>query len=178
MSALSTALPVLVSAASGAAAGGLTSLLVGPSKAEREERGKRRIEGRSAVGKALTDFRYEYKMARLQRLEGQPVSADEIFKSALRLAAVTNSAMRSLSALERTGLRRRVSSIVGIEMIGLARLQPDCAKETTSTLLQMTAEKYRRDPQVSIQQLTEVDPSDGTWDILSNRIDKLARKYP
>lgn len=170
--------PVLISAVSGAAAGGLASILVGASKAEREERGKRRIEVRSEVGRTLRAFRYEYKQARLQRLEKQLVSTEAVFKSALELAATTNSAVQILAMFERVNLRRRVASVVGVEMIGLANLQPDCTGEITNAALQMTAEKYRRDPRVSIQQLIEIDPLAPNWGSVLRRIERLARKYP
>ncbi len=169
---------VLISAAAGATAGGLTGILVGASKAEREERGKRRIEARSEVGKALRAFRHEYKQARLQRLEEQPAPIGALFKAALQLAVATNTAIRVLPMFERLHIRRKVASVIGVEMIGLANLQPDGADIVTNAALHMTVEKYRRDPQVSIQELVEIDPIGSTWDNLLSRIERLARKYP
>ncbi|MBF6298988.1 hypothetical protein IU459_15755 [Nocardia amamiensis] len=169
---------IVLSTVSGATAGGVVNILAGSTKAEREERGKRRIDARADVGKSLRTFRHEYRRARLQRLENQTVEVDQVFKAALQLASATNTAMRALSAIERLRLRRGVASVIGAETIGLANLQPDGAEEIDGAALHMAAEKYRRDPQVSIRQLIELDPTEPSWDLRSNRIERLARKYP
>jgi hypothetical protein len=173
-----TVLPVLISAITGATAGGLTSILIGPTKAEREERGKRRIEARSELARALRAFRYEYRQARLQRLENQTVSTEAVFTSALRLATATSAALSVIPAFERLTLSKKITKVIGPEMLGLASLQPEPASEVTNTALHIIAEKYRRDPRMTIQKLTETDPLGSEWDTTQRRIDRLTRKYP
>ncbi|WP_306747236.1 hypothetical protein [Saccharothrix yanglingensis] len=169
--------PLVISAVTGATAGGLASIVVGPTKAEREERGKRRIEARSNLGKRLRAFRYEFKKARLLRLEGRAISDEAVFESALLLAIAANAAMQALPLFERLRIRRRIVATIGVEMLSLADFQIDSDGETVSAAVHMVTEKYRLDPRESIRRLTEVDPSEPVWDKLLKRIESLIRKY-
>ncbi|USX54122.1 hypothetical protein [Lentzea sp. HUAS12] len=167
----------VVSAIFGAISGGLTSLLIGARKAEREERGKRRIEARMKLGKAIRIYRHDYKKIRLLRLENQEVEVDALFASALELAISTNACSQLLSYSERVILRRRVASVIGFEMLVLADLQVEDADEVSTAALHMVAERCRVDPKETMRLLIEVEPTASVWDDILRRIERLARKY-
>ncbi|WP_143138899.1 hypothetical protein [Lentzea waywayandensis] len=167
----------VVSAVLGAVSGGLMSIVIGARKAEREEKGKRRVEARVALVKAIRAYRHDYKKARLLRLENQAVASEDLFSSALGLASSANALAQFLSFFGRTLLRRRVASVVGVEMLSLAELQVDGKDEVSVAALHMVAERCRADPRESMRLLVEVDPADLFWDDLLRRIERLSRKY-
>ncbi|MFS8104493.1 hypothetical protein LFM09_46050 [Lentzea alba] len=167
----------VVSAVLGAVSGGLTSILIGARKAEREEKGKRRVEARIALVKAIRLYRHDYKKVRLLRLENQPVTGENLFPSALGLANSANAFGQFLPLLGRALLRKRVASVVGAEMLSLAELQIEDGGEVSAAALHMVAERCRADPRESMRLLVEVDPADLLWDDLLRRIERLARKY-
>src|SRR5688572_25868837 len=90
----------LLSAMAGALSGGIVSVAIGSRKAEREERGKRRVDVRIRLGKAVRLYRHDYKKARLLRLENQAVEDTALLRASLDLAFSANACAQVLPLLE------------------------------------------------------------------------------
>jgi hypothetical protein len=174
-----TVVQVMTGAISGAAAGALAGLVVGPTKAEREERGKRRLQARIEIGAALKAFRYQLAMARLLRLERQPADEDAVLKMAYSLAHVAYSSAPLFGVSERWRLRRSVASLVGAELVTMASLQPDPVSGVSDAALAAVTAKYRRSPEESLRHMiSKASPLSAEWDRLTKASDRLTRRYP
>lgn len=68
--------------------------------------------------------------------------------------------------------------MIGTEMLGLGSFQPDGTDTASAAALHMVAEKYRRDPHLTVDRLIQLDPLDPAWDNTTRRIERLSRRYP
>lgn len=172
------ALQVLVSAGSGAIAGSVVSFIAGPTIAEREERGRRRIIVRQEIGRALQGFRYNLANSRLVLLEDQSPDADSLIKSAFDLADEVYAALPVIPRIERIKLRRAIGNLLGREMLEVARLRPRGESDVTDVASVSAALHYRSDPGSRLRNLLRLDPSAKEWDAAIRLGEKLSRKYP
>jgi hypothetical protein len=168
---------ILVSAGSGALAGSLVSIVTGPTIAEREERGRRRVAARQEIGRRLQDFRYKLANSRLALLESQPPNADELVGSAFGLAKEVYASLPIIPRIERARLRKAIGGLLGHEMLEVARLRPREDRELTDVASISAAMLYRSAPGSHLNALLELDPSSAEWESAMRRGERLSRKY-
>jgi hypothetical protein len=170
---------ILVSAGSGAIAGSLVSLITGPTLAEREERGRRRVTARQAIGRSLKDFRYQLTNARLALIENQTPKVDVLIKSGFDLAAEVYASLPVLPTFERRRLARATKRLLGPEMLEVARLRPteQVEPDITDAATIAAAMLYRSEPGAQLKSLAASSPFDKVWDTAIRGGEKLGRKY-
>jgi len=170
-------LQILVSAASGAIAGSLMSIITGPTQAEREERGRRRVAARQGIGRALQNFRYDLANTRLALLESQIPDTEALIKAAFELANEVYVALPVVSKIERNRLKRVINTLLGREMLEVARLRPHGKEDVTDVASVSAALHYRSTPGSHLRDLLGLDPLSREWDAAIRIGEKLSRKY-
>ncbi len=105
--------------------GGVVGLVIAPTKAEREERGRQRIDGRRRIASAIVQFQYEVAEARrnLYSLDGS-VDSDAFEGAAVTFTADIVKPADVLPWSERRYVRWRVRKLVGPGVMRTVELRP------------------------------------------------------
>lgn len=170
----------LIAAVFGMIGGAISNLAIGPKKAEREERGKRRIEARRDVAAAVRTFRYALSESRLNRYAGETVNGPDVMKAAALFSVAVQACQPILPALERRRLRKRAARIVGPAMLAMASLRPFDAPNLMgdSAILDATA-LHRQGSKGSLfsESLLRQPPTALQWDRAIEALDRLRQRY-
>lgn len=172
----------LLSTVLGAISGGIAGLVIGPTKAEREERGKRRIDARRSVARSLQSFRYRLSEYRLAMLA---IEADGEFSSVREAALTYAKAVQVDGAIlprrERKRLHKNTRKIIGRTFLRIASLRsPDSANVTADSASLTAIALERQDTSLSLfnESFETLAPTSSDWDKLLSAIDKVRRRYP
>lgn len=166
----------------GALAGGGFSLMVAPTLAEREERGRMRIRGRRSIASALIAFHYAVSETRgtLFRLGGV-VDRDEFERAALTFASTLIRSADSLPWIERSRLRWRTRRLMGPGVIRFVELRPPkhFGAGADSARLQVIADTRPWTSKAKFDlELCIAKPTDDRWSRVLKAIQKMQRDYP
>ncbi len=171
----------LCGAVTGAIAGGAVGWLIAPTRAEREERGKKRVIARETIASAIVDFQYAISEARQQLYRKNIVNRDDFEGVAVRFAGTISRASAPLPRMERWRLRRHLRNIVGPGIIRIVELRPAPKYEAGADSARLRAiadtrpwvaeAAYRSD-------LLDLRPTDSAWDILLARLQRMQKAYP
>lgn len=175
----------LISGLTGAVTGGFSGafigLLIAPTRAEREERGKRRVEGRRQIAAALSELSYELIEARgrLFRLEG---ASDRVtFERLLRFTGEIQVGASSLPRFERWRIERKARALTGKLAWRLAAIVPPSRYDNVdeASLIKATADT-RTSNEVALlnMALATARPTDPRWDAALKALERLRRAYP
>lgn len=178
-------LPAIIGAVSGGLMGAITSIVIGPTKAEREEKGKRRIEARKSLADAIKSFRYAASETRLKkydlRVTNPAVDYSGIRAAALRLGSSIQRERHVLPPWERIVLNRRASDILGSNLLAWADLRPPSIEDPSedSALLHAIATERQGPSKAAYSEwLLTQPPTSDAWDALLSSVDKLRKRYP
>lgn len=182
---------IIAGAIAGAVSGSLSAAalawLTAPSRAEREERGKRRADGRREIAEAARAFHYDLGEARRRLYRKSPVMPRELESSAVRFAALVRRGSTPLPRSERFRVLGDARTIVGPGVWRLAELRPTAADSpntaNAATLdgaaLKVVAETRHWLTKADFTPtLATTEPTDRRWDALLMRVRKLQRRYP
>ncbi len=171
----------VVGAVAGGAAGALTGWLVAPTQAEREERGRKRVEGRSQIAAAVAKLSYQLTAARgkLFRLE----EVGDLLDRArfLEFADAVKRGSRFLHWHARVRVDRTAKKVTGRLIWRLAEIVPpeDYTDVDEASILQATADtRTSTDKPVYGPVLAKCAPTDVKWDEALKILDRLRRFYP
>ncbi len=114
----------MTGAITGALAGALVGWIIAPTRAEREERGRKRLEGRRQIADSIVGLRYTVSQARQRLYRLEQFDNSELHHAAVHFAYVTRVYSLPLPRLERLRLRRKVRQIIGKQLCRLAELRP------------------------------------------------------
>jgi glycine/D-amino acid oxidase-like deaminating enzyme len=171
----------VVGAIAGGAAGALSGWFIGPSQAEREERGRRRIEGRSQIAAAVGELSYQVREARgrLFRLEDPADLLDRA--NFLKFANSVKQGPAFLRWLERLRVKRKARKLTGRFVWRLAELVPSdhFVDVDEASVLQATADtRTSIDRNVFGPTLGRYPPTDPRWNEVFKLVDKMRKSYP
>jgi hypothetical protein len=171
----------VVGAIAGGAAGALSGWFIGPTQAEREERGRRRIEGRSQIATAVSELSYQVREARgrLFRLEDPAELLDRA--NFLKFASSVNQGSAFLRRLERLRVKRKARKLTGRFVWRLAEIVPSdhFSDVDEASVLQATADtRTSIDKNVFGPTLTRYLPTDPRWNEVFKLVDKMRKSYP
>jgi gas vesicle protein len=171
----------VIGAVTGGIAGSLTAWLVAPTQAEREERGKRRLEGKARIAKAVSQLNYQMMEARgaLFRLE----NASEFLGRTqfLEFAEALEQNSMFLHWSSRIRVKTRGRKLTGRLIWRLAELVPPehFAKVDDASVRQATADtRTSADRKMFGLALTQSLPTDQMWDEAFKILAKMRRSYP
>jgi len=175
----------IISGVIGAVAGGISGAAVGwliaPTQAEREERGRNRLEGRRKISSAISNLNYQMVEARgkLFRIE----SVGELLDRArfVEFAGAIRQGAAFLPRIERWRIERESRNLVGKLAWRLAEIVPaehyNDIDETS--LVKATADtRTSTDAPLCSPALVHVRPTDGRWDTALKAIEKMHKAYP
>jgi hypothetical protein len=176
---------VIVSGVIGAVAGGVSGAIMGwliaPTRAEREERGRQRLQARRQIAVAIANLSYELieTRGRLFRMED---ASDLLNRSKfLEFAGAVKSAVSSLPRLERWRVTRAARTLIGQFIWRLAEIVPREHYEGVdeASLLKVTADtRASADASLCNAVLLGVRPTDAKWDAALKAVEKMQRTYP
>jgi hypothetical protein len=175
----------VIGAVSGGVFGALTGLatgfLVAPSQSEREERGKRRLEGRSQIASAATRLNYQLMEARerLFRLEETGNLLDRA--RFLEFAGSVRKGAMFLRWFARYRVERRAKKLTGRLIWRLSELVPEehYSDVDQASITQATADtRTSTDKRVYGTRLAHFLPTSPEWDEALKILGKLRRAYP
>lgn len=170
----------IIGAVAGATSGGLVSLVLASARGEREERGRRRLEARTAIATATREFQYAIGEARLLLYKQEDLKGDYSAK-ATKFAGILRRASLSLPRRERRQVQRRAKRVVGSAIYQLAELRPPEAYEVEGDGAALTAIAESRpiteDPLFDSRLLLS-KPTSTRWDTLLGELQRLQQKYP
>ena len=171
----------VIGAVSGGAFGALAGFLIAPSRSEREERGKRRIEGKSQIASAATHLNYQLTEARgrLFRLE----ETGDLLERArfLEFAGSVRKGAMFLRWLARYRVERRARKLTGRLIWRLSELVPQerYSDVDQASINQATADtRTSTDKHVYGTRLAHYPPTGPAWDEALKILGKLRRAYP
>lgn len=171
----------VVGAVAGGVAGALVALVVAPTQAEREERGRRRLEGRSQIASAIGRLSYQLTEARGRkfRLEG----IDDLLTRAsfLEFVGAVKQGSMFLRWTERVRVEHRAKKLSGRLIWRLAEIVPPehYADADEASVLQATADtRTSTDKRTFGPALIGCQPTDSKWDAALKIVDKMRRIYP
>lgn len=175
-------LGAVAGAVAGGAMGGVVGLVIAPTKAEREERGRQRIEGRRRIASAVVQFQYDVAEARhsLYSLGGS-VDGDAFEGAAVTFTADIVKSADVLPWTERRLVRWRVGKLMGPGLMRTVELRPAgrYAAGPDSARLQAIADTRSWsaastfDPALLLRA-----PTDPTWDKVLRALRRLQTDYP
>ena len=172
----------LIAAIAGAISGGASAIIVGSPKAEREERGKRRIDSRRSISKALRAFRYAVSEVRLSKFNlSDSVDYDAARSAAELLASTVQSDGQVLPTIERWRLTRATRRLLGRNLLTAAALRaPERHDRFDDSALQAATAIERQAAGEALfgTYVLNLGPTDSKWDVLVTSIDHLRRRYP
>lgn len=171
----------VVGAVAGGLAGAVAAWLFAPTQAEREERGRQRVNGRQQIAGAISALNYQLAEARgrLFRLEDvdDAINVGQFIKFAgdIRVGA------SFLPRFERWRIVHRIKNLTGKLTWRLAEIVPpghySCVDE--ATLLKATADTRTSNDVVMLSvNLSRTRPTDPRWDALLKTVEKLGKSYP
>jgi hypothetical protein len=171
----------VIGAVSGSFSGGIIAWMVAPTQAEREERGRQRMESRRAIAAAVARLEYQMTEARgrLFRIE----SVENLLNQTqfVAFAGAVKSNADSLPHLERWRVTRQAKALVGRLAWRLAALVPSdhYADIDEASVLKATADT-RTSLEVPLcgTALATLRPSDSKWDAALKAVSKLRKSYP
>jgi hypothetical protein len=171
----------IVGAVAGGVAGALTGWLVAPTQAEREERGRKRVEGRSQIATAVAKLRYQLTAARgkLFRLE----EVGDLLDRArfLEFADAVKRGSMFLHWYARVRVDHYAKKVTGRLIWRLAEIVPpdDYAEVDEASILQATADtRTSMDNPVYGPALVKCAPTDVKWDEVMRILDRMRKLYP
>jgi hypothetical protein len=170
----------IIGAIAGAASGGLVSLILASAKGEREERGRRRLEARSAIAVATREFQYAIGEARLCLYKQESLN-DDYSAKATKFAGILRRASLSLPWRERRQVQRKIKRLVGSAIYQLAELRPPEAYEIEGDGAALTAIAEARpvtEEPLFDSRLLLAKPTSTRWDDLLRELRRLQQKYP
>jgi hypothetical protein len=170
----------IIGAVAGAIGGGLVSLILASAKGEREERGRRRLEARTAIAAATREFQYAIGEARL-RLYKQEDLKDDYSAKATKFAGILGRSSLSLPWRERRQVQRRTRRVVGSAVYQLAELRPPEAYEIEGDGAALTAIAEARpvtEQPLFDRRLLLAKPTSTRWDDLLRELRRLQQRYP
>lgn len=171
----------VVGAIAGGAAGALSGWFIAPTQAEREERGRRRVEGRSQIAAAVGDFSYQVREARgrLFRLEDP---AEQLGRANfLKFANSVRQGSLFLRWLERMRVERIAKKLTGRFVWRLSELVPPdhFADVDEASVLQATVDtRTSIDKNAPGPSMARWPPTDPRWNEFIKLVDKMRKSYP
>jgi hypothetical protein len=171
----------IIGAVAGGIAGAFAGWVIAPTQAEREERGKQRVQGRQQIANAISNLRYQLTAARgnLFRMEaiGDGISRETFlgFAGDIRAGALT------LPRLERWKIQRRARILTGKLIWRLAAIVPPghYSDVDEASVLKATADTRTSNETATLSiSLLRHRPTDPEWDAALKAVDKLAKAYP
>jgi len=162
-------------------AGSLTGWFVAPTQAEREERGRRRLEGRRQIASAVAQLNYQLTEARgaLFRLEEPGDLLDRArfleFAGALKAGALF------LRWYSRFRVERKAKKLTGRLLWRLAEIvPPEHYKDVDeSSILQATADtRTSTDRPIYGPALAQYPPTGPEWDDVLKVLASMRKAYP
>lgn len=171
----------LVGAVAGGISGAAVGWLIAPTQAEREERGKSRIEGRKQISSAISKFKYQMVEARgkLFLIE----SVGELLDRArfVEFAGAIRQGAAFLPRIERWRVERKTRNLVGRLAWRLAEIVPPehYSNVDEASLIKATADtRTSNDTPLCSPALVNVRPTDTQWDAALKAIEKMHKAYP
>jgi hypothetical protein len=171
----------VVGAVAGGVAGALTGWFVAPTQAEREERGRKRVEGRSQIASAVARLNYQLTEARgkLFRLE----ETDHLLDRArfLEFANAVKQGSMFLRRLARLRIERSAKKLTGRLIWRLAEIVPPehYGHVDEASIRQATADtRTSTDKPAYGPALAECSPTSARWDEALRILDKMRKTYP
>lgn len=168
---------ILLGGIGGALTGGFVNITIGSTKAEREEKGKRRIQVREDLAQAVQEFRFHFSNARLLRLEDQGVNEKDLVGTAVNLGVVARKACRVLPAFERRLTMRRVGKLIGEELLVVGQVRPAGSPQATDAATVIAVARFRSEPGERILGLVRGDPLSPDWDRFMGQVDRFGKRY-
>jgi hypothetical protein len=171
----------VIGAVTGGAAGSFMSLFVAPTQAEREERGKRRLEGRAQIASAVARLNYQITEARgaLFRLEdaGDLLGRPQF----LEFAGALERGSAFLRWHSRARIKRRGRRLTGRLIWRLAEIVPPehYGDVDDASIRQATADtRTSTDRRVYGLALVKCLPTNANWDDAFKILAKMRKSYP
>lgn len=175
-------LGAVAGACTGGVMGGIVGLAVAPTKAEREERGRQRIEARRRIAAAILQFQYDIAEARhaLYSVDGS-VDSDAFEGAAVTFTADVVKSADVLPWTERHVIRWRVRRLVGPGVVRTVELRPagrysagpDSARLQAIADTRPWAAGSTFDPMLLLRA-----PTDPAWDQVLRALRRLQVDYP
>jgi hypothetical protein len=171
----------ITGATTGALAGAFVGWIIAPTRAEREERGRRRIDGRRQIADAIKQLHYAVSEARHQLYRLESMDRSDLEEAAVSFANVARNGSLPLPPYERWRVRRSVQRIIGKQLWRLAELRPasDYRRHGDSAALASIADTRTGmvDPPFEVA-LRPEDPISQRWDKLLDMLSAFQRRYP
>lgn len=169
----------VVGAVAGGIAGALTGWLVAPTQAEREERGRKRLEGRSQISSAVAKLNYQLTEARgkLFRLEETGDLLDRA--RFLEFAGSAKQGSMFLHWFARIRVERRAKKLTGRLIWRLAEIVPPehYSDVDEASILQATADTRtstdKRAYGPALATCPPCPPTSQTWDEALRILNKM-----
>lgn len=168
-------------ALSGAVSGAVVGWLIAPTRAEREERGRKRIAGREAIAAAIRKFRYGVSETRQRLYRKNEVNVDEFEGAAVEFAANIRRGALPLRRLERFRLYLTLRMMVGPGILRLVELRPPDRHSASADSAQLQAIADTRPWAARAafsSDLVKLRPTDQKWDLLLKRLSRMQKRYP
>jgi hypothetical protein len=174
---------VLVGGIAGAVTGSLCAAIItwllAPSRAEREERGKKRMDARLAISQAIRTFHYEISEARQLAYRKTSLDPHDLEEKARLFAGAVRQSSIPLPHSEAWRLKSDVRGIVGPGVWRLSELRARDSSGTDSATLQAIADtRHWLAKSPFTPELARVEPTDKRWDNLLAKLGKLQSRYP
>lgn len=171
----------VIGAVAGALSGAAAGWIIAPTQAEREERGRLRLEGRRKIADAVAKLDYQVIEARgrLLRLE----SIDQLLDRArfVEFAGAVRQGAAFLPRLERWRIEHSSRNLTGRLVWRLTEIMPpDRYPEIDeASLMRATADtRTSVDSPLCGPLLATKRPTDDQWDLALKAIEKIRRRYP
>jgi hypothetical protein len=171
----------VVGAVAGGAAGALTGWFVAPTQAEREERGRKRIEGRSQIASAVANLNYQLIEARGRLFRLEEISHLLDRTHFLEFANGVKRGSMFLHRFARFRVERSAKKLTGRLIWRLAEIVPPehYGHVDEASVRQATADtRTSTDKPAYGPALAECPPTNARWDEALKILDKMKRTYP
>jgi hypothetical protein len=171
----------VIGAVAGGVGGSLTLLVVAPSQSEREERGKRRLEGRSEIASAVAKLNYQLieGRGRLFRLEDTGDLLDRA--RFLEFAGSVRKGGMFLRWPARLKVEKQAKKLTGRFIWRLSELVPPehySDVDEASTIKATLDTRTSTDRHVYGTRLVHLPPTSPEWDEALKIAGKLHQAYP
>ncbi len=176
-------MPSLLGAVTGGITGALAAaaltLATASTKAEREERGRKRVDARRDVLRALNEFDGAVRSYRQKRYRHEPVDENELETAAVKMAGEARQAAVVLPVVERRRLLRRVRKLLGPGYWRESELRPHGAYarvQTDPVALAAVADTRPHSVKSKMSpELLHARPADPRWDQLVQALASLRK---
>lgn len=171
----------VVGAVTGGVAGGLVAVVVAPTQAEREERGRRRLEGRSQIASAIGKLSYQLTEARGRKFRLETTGDLLDRASFLEFAGAIKQGSMFLRWTERFRVKRHAKKLTGRLIWRLAEIVPSehYANVDEASIRQATADtRTSTDKRMFGPALAASPPTDAKWGAALKIIIKMQKTYP